>query len=177
MTISKRLFAISTGAVLAVGLLFAQGPGPHRGPGGERGQKFLSTALELTDAQQEQAKVIFDAAKAQSEPLQEQLKTNRDAISAAIKANKSDQEIQQLANTQGALAGQLAGIHAKSMAKFYQLLTPDQKTKFDTMHEKMRGFMGTRGRTARITYGFGFPRLQSGSPMTTFIQLKLGIAM
>jgi protein CpxP len=149
MTISKRLFAISTAAVLAVGLMFAQAPAPHRGPGGgpggERGLQFLSTALDLTDAQQAQAKTIFDAAQTQSQPLQDQLKANHDAITAAIKANKSDQELQQLGNTQGGLLGQLAGIHAVSMSHFYQLLTPDQKTKFDTMQQKMRGFMGAQG--------------------------------
>ena len=89
--------------------------------------------------------MIFDAAKAQSEPLRSSSKQTVTRFQRQSRPTNPIRKSSSLPSAQGALIGQLAGIHAKSMAKFYQLLTPDQKTKFDTLHEKMMGFMGTRG--------------------------------
>ena len=50
---------------------------------------------------------------------------------AAAKANQSEAELDRLAAAVGALDGQLAGIEAKAVAKFYALLTADQKAKYD----------------------------------------------
>ena len=138
MTKSTRIAGFAVAGALAAGLLLAQVPGFHRG---ERMKQLLATQLELTDAQKIQAKTIFETARQQAEPVVQQLKQGHEAVAAAVKANKSDQEIQQLANAQGALAGQLGGIHAKAMAKFYATLTPEQKDKADKLHECMKGFM------------------------------------
>ena len=149
----KRTFTILASAALAVGLAAAQapaGPGHHGfGPGGAMhgGQFFarhVADALGLTDAQKEQAKAIFQGAREESQPLAAQLKQNHKAVADAVKTGKSEAEIQQLAQSQGPLLGQLAGIHAKAMAKFYGILTPEQRDKADKMHDQMMQHFGGR---------------------------------
>ena len=99
--------------------------------------------LDLTDAQKQTATSLFNDAKAQAEPIVVQLKQGHESMAAAIKANKSDAEINDIAGKQGALIGQLAAIHSKAMAKFYAQLTPEQKTKADAIHDHIKArFMG-----------------------------------
>ena len=143
----KNWIQIGVAAALAVGVVVAQGPGPgmrRGGPHGDRFKEFLATSLGLTDAQKEQAKAIFDAARQSAEPFVAQLKQGHEATREAIKSGKSDQELQQLAERQGALMGQVAAVHTKAFAKFYALLTPEQKEKADKMHEQLRGMMQHR---------------------------------
>lgn len=135
------ILSIAGVAALAGGLLLAQATGVGRMRRGEHLRQFIANRLGLTDSQKAQAKAIFDAAREQAKPLAEQLKQGHADITAAVKADKSDAELQALADKQGSLTGQLAGIHAKSMAKFYALLTPDQKAKADQLHGRMRGFI------------------------------------
>jgi protein CpxP len=106
----------------------------------------MAKELNLTEAQQAQAKAIFDDARAQAQPLHEQLRNGHKAIADAVKANKSDAELQQLADAQGDVMGRLAGIHARAFARFYANLTPEQKAKADELHTKMQG---------RMMQGFG----------------------
>ena len=87
--------------------------------------------------------LLFNDAKAQAEPIVVQLKQGHESMAAAIKANKSDAEINDIAGKQGALIGQLAAIHSKAMAKFYAQLTPEQKNKADAIHDHIKArFMG-----------------------------------
>jgi protein CpxP len=94
-------------------------------------------ALGLTDAQKTQAKSIFQAARQSGRPVRQQMMQNRQALSAAVKANDTAQ-IQSLTSQQGVLAGQLAANRAEAMAKFYAMLTPDQKAKADQMQQKIQ---------------------------------------
>jgi Spy/CpxP family protein refolding chaperone len=135
MSRTKKIFAVALTGALAATLAWAQAKGPMMGHGAGLGQ-FLSTALDLTDAQKAQAKTIFEAARTQSQPLADQLKQGHQAMAAAVKANDAAQ-IQSLSASQGTLMGQLAAIHGKAMAQFYQILTPDQKAKADTLHSQM----------------------------------------
>lgn len=135
MSKTKKLFAVVLTGTLAATLALAQMGRPHPGAGGHF-QQFIATALDLTDAQKAQAKTIFDAARTQAQPLTQQLKQGHQNMAAAVKANDAAQ-IQSLATAQGALMGQLAAIHGKAMAQFYQILTPDQKAKADALHSQM----------------------------------------
>ena len=94
-------------------------------------------ALNLTDAQKQQAKTIFQQAHQNAQPIAAQLQQNRDALAAAVKANQTAQ-IQALATAQGNLRGQVLTIRAGALAQFYQILTPDQRTKADQVQQRIR---------------------------------------
>ena len=109
----------------------------------DRFLEFVSALLDLTDTQKQFAKTFMTGAKAEAEPVVAQLKESRASMEDAIKTNKSDAEIGDIATKSGVLVGQLAAIHSKAMAKFYAQLTPEQKTKVDRFHDRMQSrFMG-----------------------------------
>jgi Spy/CpxP family protein refolding chaperone len=142
----KRTFVkLAAVAALATGLVFAQAPSPSPSPnqqpgrhqGVRRHRAHLAQKLGLTDAQKAQAKTIFHQARESAKPVREQLKQNRQALSAAVKAGKSDADLQKLATVQGKLRGQMLAIRTEAFAKFYNsTLTPDQRTKLDQMHQQ-----------------------------------------
>lgn len=152
----KLVVPIRLGAVaaLAFGTLLAQstapqprGPGQNyrmgqmRGPmrGGMDGgilgmnSRLWAAALGLTDAQKAQAKTIFQEARDAARPVTQQLREARAALREAVKAQKSDAEIDALAANEGALLGKLSAIRTKAAAKFYGILTPEQQQKFDSL--------------------------------------------
>ena len=133
-------------AILSVTPIFAQRGRPG-GPGGgeSRGLDYLAGYLGLTESQKTQAQTIFDAAATASETARGQLSGARDALRAAAKANQSDAELDRLGAAVGAVEGQLAAINAKAVAKFYALLTAEQKAKYDQVGGGPRG----PGRTRR----------------------------
>jgi Spy/CpxP family protein refolding chaperone len=59
-------------------------------------------------------------------------------MTAAVKGNRSDAEIKDIADRQGALVGQLAFIRAKAMAQLYAQLTPEQKTKAEAIRDRIK---------------------------------------
>lgn len=154
-------------ALMMAAALVAQGPGPRGrgfggpgwgGDGGILGPGLLGPGfgrhLDLTDAQKEQVKAIFDAARASAEPLREQLKENREKIQAAVKAGNVA-EVEVLSGQQGTLAGQLAAIGHKAAIRVRQeVLTSDQIQKLDEFQADMKERMEARrsrfrsGRTA-----------------------------
>jgi periplasmic protein CpxP/Spy len=101
----------------------------------------IAQKLNLTDAQKQQFHTIFQQAHQSAMPIREELKTNREALAAAVKADRSA-DIQQLATARGKLVGQMTAIYAEAHAKFYQALTPEQRVKADQMrlefHQQMR---------------------------------------
>ncbi len=80
--------------------------------------------------------------------------TQRTALNDAAKSNAADVSIDQLAATLGATSGQLAAIQTKAFAKFYALLTTEQRTKLDELHANGRGM---RGPGADLSIGPGVP--------------------
>lgn len=146
----SQMVAIGT---LAAGLIFAQAGPPPGGPGPRRGNfdpaqmeqrrlDFLAQQLSLTDTQKQQAKTIFDAALQANQALRDQIRQAHDALTTAAKAGRSDAEISVLGTNLGNLEGQAAANDAKALGKFYALLTPDQKTKFDSAPRGPMGFGG-----------------------------------
>ena len=143
---------IAITAGLASGMLFAQTPAPsnpaeppvehrqwHRGQFFER----MATQLNLTEDQKQQTRSIMQASRESSRLAVQQLRQSRQALRDAVKAGRSGAEIDQLSANVGNLAGQLATIRARSFAKTYALLTPEQRTKVDEMAHRARGmFMG-----------------------------------
>lgn len=125
----NRRIAVAILAVASTLPVFAHGPGP----GGRI--NFLAGALSLTDTQKEQAKAIFDAAAQASETLHGEMATARANLNSAVKANAAETQIDTLAAAIGTIESRLIAIHAKAQAKFYALLTAEQKSKFDALGE------------------------------------------
>jgi Spy/CpxP family protein refolding chaperone len=127
-------------------MVFAQAPTTTAQPGGGNAavrpravvRQRIAQALNLTDAQKQQAQAIIQQTRQTVQPLRQQLKQNRQALMAAVKAGKSDVEIHQLALTQGNLAGQLAAARTEALAKLYGTLTPEQQAKADLMIRQVR---------------------------------------
>lgn len=134
-------------AGLFAALAFAQGPGPRGGPGTppdpqamvQRRVDSLATLLDLTDAQKTQATTIYTGALTAAQSIETSLRSTRQALADAVKANATA-TIDQLSATIGTATGQLIAINSKADAAFYSILTPDQQTKFDTMHHGPGGF-------------------------------------
>ncbi|PWU06463.1 MAG: hypothetical protein C5B51_12295 [Terriglobia bacterium] len=135
----QPLMKLTAIMALATGMVFAQAPAPNPQGGPHafmrRHMARLAQELNLTDAQKQQAKTIFQNARTTAQPLRDQLKQNHQALSAAAKAGQSDASIQQLATQQGNILGQLVAIRTQAFAKFYAVLTPEQRAKADQMQQ------------------------------------------
>jgi Spy/CpxP family protein refolding chaperone len=162
----RQLMTIAAMGSLLAGLTFAQAQAPvqtnpgqpnrnqahsMRKPGEKRGehQRMMFQKLNLTAAQKERAKAIFGQAREASKPTRELLKTNHEAMTAAVKADNKPR-IAQLSAERGALMGKLATVRNESMAKFYRELTPQQRETF-----KADGFGAQRANRAGSSFNRG----------------------
>lgn len=142
MISTRSLIRCAATVAVCAGLAIGQ-DAPPAGPGGPgqgmaRRLDKMAVVLDLTDAQKTQVKSIFDSSMTQSKPLFTQMHDNRQAIETLVKSGATanfDQQLQALANTQASLTSQLTVIHAKAMAQVWNLLTPDQRTKAEQLHE------------------------------------------
>src|SRR5215472_16149909 len=136
-------------AALAAGIAFGQAPGCKSNldaPSPDQGRKALvnrqleqlAQAFDLTDSQKEQARAIFEQAERSTQPVRHDSQQNLDELTAAAKAGKNEAEIQKLAQEQGRLLGRLLAIRTEAWAKFYQMLTLDQRAKAERPHEGVR---------------------------------------
>ena len=138
-------------ATFAAGIVFAQTPTVDSRPGavhaqeGRRGFMWghmdldhVAQVLNLTDSQKEQARTIFQHARQSAQPIRQELKQNREKLTAAAKVTNSEGDIQKLANEQGRLLEKLIAIRTEASSKFYQMLTPEQRVKADQMREQFR---------------------------------------
>ena len=135
-------------AVLVAGIAFAYAETPSQGtqPGHRAGNRQawiehrfdrLSAYLNLTDAQKTQAQAVLKEAHESGAKFAPQMKQNREAMAAAIKAGNTS-EIERLAAAQGNLMGKTMATRDEAFAKIYQTLTPDQRAKADHMREQFR---------------------------------------
>ena len=141
-------------AILALAALFtlpiaAQRPGSGGPPAGvadaSQRHEFLAGYLGLTDSQKEQVKAIFAPMQSAQEAMRGQMQSKQEELQAAVKANQSDQQIEQIAAAIGTLQGlQMAG-QAKARAKLYALLTPEQKEKLASFERNAAGQGGRPG--------------------------------
>lgn len=142
---TKFLLTTFLAALTAAIPAMAQGPREAGSPGGPR-LGYLSGYLNLTDTQKTQAKAIFEAAATAATASRGQLDAAQTALRDAWKANASENELDRLGAAVGTVQGQLAGINAKAQAKFYALLTAEQKTKYDELANRTGGGRGGPGR-------------------------------
>lgn len=112
---------------------------------------FIAGYLNLSDSQKAQATAIFSASTADRDAMQGKMQSAQEALQAAVKGNKTDFEIDQLAATIGALEGQGTAARAKVEKKFYAILTDEQKKKLETLQQNgMAGGNPGGGRPAGV---------------------------
>jgi len=104
--------------------------------GGHMG--YMAKALNLTDAQKEQIKSIWQTNRASSGPLMQHLQQNRIAMLTATSGGAFDQaKVTALANQQAQLMAQLMVQKQSIQSQIYnQVLTPEQRTAADQMRQK-----------------------------------------
>jgi Spy/CpxP family protein refolding chaperone len=107
------------------------GPGSILGP-------MMGAALDLTDAQKAEIRAIYQNARQANQSLHDQLRTIHEQELAAIKAGKSDAELQSLANSAGPLMAQLHASNLIAQAKAYKVLTPEQREKLEQLRSQTR---------------------------------------
>ncbi|PYT14734.1 MAG: hypothetical protein DMG59_16310 [Acidobacteria bacterium] len=134
-------------SLFVAGILAAQPAPRQHGALGRPMMQNLTADLNLTADQQSQAKAIFQDHGAQSKDLAAKLRDQRAALTAAVKSGSTDQ-IDKITQDMSGLQAQMAAIRAKSLAKFYALLTPDQKAKVDQKLDRMLQYGPHRPRVA-----------------------------
>jgi Spy/CpxP family protein refolding chaperone len=137
-------------SVFATSFLLAQPPGPRGTPPdpatmAQHRVSFLTTALTLTTAQQQQATTIFTNSALADSTVHDNLKTAHQSLSDAVK-NNDTAAIDRVSATIGNLTAQLTSNDAKANAALYQILTPDQQTKLTQLHDRGPGGGGFGGR-------------------------------
>jgi Spy/CpxP family protein refolding chaperone len=134
---NSRITAITIiTAALSVSALMAN-PVATQQHRAEHGQRFdrISSALNLTDQQKEQARNIFKTEREATRPVRQELREERHAVQTAIQAGKPEAEVEGLAKNEGPVLAKLAAARADASAKFYAVLTPEQRQKLATMHQ------------------------------------------
>ncbi len=129
-------------------LLLAQTPPKPPDPA-NRAQhrvKYLTTVLNLTTAQQQQATTIFTNAGNSEATLHQDMRTAHENLNTAVRSNDSA-AIDQASAKIGDLMAQLTSLNAKADAAFYQILTPDQQSKWTQLESEGPRFImhGMRG--------------------------------
>src|ERR1035438_5841348 len=134
----KRIWiGIAAVGALAAGLAIAQTAAtPPAGANGKRVgalvQKRMLKTLNLTDAQKQQAKTILQSARQTAQPLAQQLKQDRAALTAAVEAGDSAR-MQQLSTEMGSLRGNVLGVRSLAMAKFYALRSEEHTSELQSL--------------------------------------------
>ncbi len=98
----------------------------------------MSTALNLSAQQKQQAQSIFTSERQAAQSIRMELRQERKAVRSAIQTGKPPAEVRQLAKNEAPALGDLAGLRAESFAKFYTVLNPEQRQKLQALHQGWR---------------------------------------
>jgi len=134
----KRI-AIALSLALVATLAFAQEPRKifMHGPGMEGGEGIVS-ALNLSTDQKVQWDAIHQQLEASMQPLISQHRAAEQQLNAAANASNPDAtSVGQAYLAMRAVDKQIKAAHESTKAKIDAILTPDQKAKFDAIHEGM----------------------------------------
>jgi hypothetical protein len=94
---------------------------------------YWTSYLSLDSAQQGGLRTILSDQQNSVSSLKANLNQAHDALRAAAKAASSDPAIDNLAANLGGIYAQVVAVQAKAYARFYAMLTPDQKQKLDSL--------------------------------------------
>jgi Spy/CpxP family protein refolding chaperone len=131
----------------------------RRGGGGSRGGGaavvvwnanatllLFRALMDLSDSQRDQLASAFDEASRAATPLTAARNAGQKALFEAAKTGQSDAEIQRLAVRQGELDAQLQALQARTFAKMWNLLTPEQRAQVDdSTYEHIGEFLANTG--------------------------------
>jgi Spy/CpxP family protein refolding chaperone len=131
----RYLATLTVLGAMAASMAIAQTAPSAQAPARAHSRKEMLQSLDLTPAQTQQARSIFQNTHRQVQPLAQQLRQDRQSLRAAIQAGNTGQ-IQQLSTAMGTLQGQMIAIRSAGRAQFYALLTPDQKAKVPQFQPK-----------------------------------------
>jgi len=137
-----RYLAIALALVLAAGAITAVCAARAGGPGnmvfGHR-MGWIARKLDLTDAQKTQIQSMIQAERPNFAPLVKQLAANHEQLLVATRGGSFDEaQLRTLANQQAQTLAELMVIRERVISKVYNtVLTPDQKTKADTLRQQM----------------------------------------
>ncbi|MGA2741660.1 MAG: Spy/CpxP family protein refolding chaperone [Bryobacteraceae bacterium] len=139
----KTLALFVFASALGVSALVAQSPaaGPNPANFVQHRVNYLTTLLNLTSAQQQQATAIFTSAATAETSVHSSMKTARQSLNTAVQANDAA-GIEQAATTIGNLTAQTTANQAKAEAAFYQILTAAQQAKLTQFESQNHGRMG-----------------------------------
>ena len=111
------------------------------GPGRHQLQRLVKT-LDLTAAQKEEIKTIFEAERQTAKPLMLQMRENRHQLHEAAVATPFDEAaIRTLAAKQAATMTDLIVSRARITGKIFALLTPEQQAKAKKHADMLEGQM------------------------------------
>ncbi len=133
--ITLAVLVASVGAVLAAQTAQNQMGQWHHGPGGL--MQHVTREFNLTDAQQTQVKAMWESEKPNVIPLLQQLAGASKQMAIVTAGGTFDEaKVAPIANQQAQTIAQLLVEKEKLSSKFYQILTPEQRTKFDTVRQQ-----------------------------------------
>lgn len=134
-----RIIAISAAVLLIAAGAIAQGMHGHFGPESDFHHMlaFFTDYLDLTSAQQDQAKAIWEKEKPTLEPLMKQMHQNHADMRALEEAGPFDEaKTRALATQHSQTMIDLEVEHARIKSEMMQILTADQKTKLAAFEAK-----------------------------------------
>jgi protein CpxP len=124
------------------------------GIGGPFGHHLMGLAwkLDLNDAQRQQVKSLIAAERPTLQPLIQQLATAHQQMVAASTSGQFDEaKVRSIAQQQSQNIVELIVARQRLQSKFYELLTPEQRTKFDQLQQQrlqhMQKWMGQQSGT------------------------------
>jgi len=113
--------------------------GPARAArGGRPPVRMLALALDLTDAQQEQIKAIYEGHRQQFDQLRTRGRTAQGAVRAAVEADEvNEQAIRSAVSARAQIEADGAVLRATVRKEVEALLTPEQRAKADALRKAM----------------------------------------
>lgn len=138
-----RSLSIAAAIFVGVAALFAQGMHGH-GPDGDFSHMlgFYTEKLDLSSAQQDQMKAIWEKEKPTFRPLMEQMHQNHIAMNNLATSGPFDEAKTRALATQNAQTMiEMEVQHARIKSEMVQLLTADQKTKLQQIEAEHEGHM------------------------------------
>ncbi len=98
--------------------------------------RHMAHRLDLTDAQQTQVRQIIEAERPNFQPLVQQMLAGRQQMMAAEKDGFDEAKVRAVANQQAQNIAAMIVIKERVQNKVYQILTPEQRIKFDQMRQQ-----------------------------------------
>ena len=137
----KIAISVSIAALVAGVFVFAAAQGRQQGgpppPPPPPNLDRMAKDLGLSDAQKAQLKTILDAERAAMESSRPKFDDLHKQIEAATANGQFDEAtVRGLANQQAQLMADQMVEHERAKSKIYNVLTPDQRTKAEALHQR-----------------------------------------